>query len=126
MDTARTEITVPAAAAPPRPNPALPLEPPAPKHLASAPPPVRFNQSFQSAATRPDMEEIHIREVFAEYIATRRACGESTANLGIDKFRKKLEENRNALVARYQCRTARFSVYIKEGKAAIKATPVRN
>ena len=43
----------------------------------------------------------------------------------LDKFRTKLEANRQQLVAKYGCRTARFSVYVKDGKAAIKATPVR-
>jgi hypothetical protein len=29
------------------------------------------------------------------------------------------------LIAKYQCRTVRFQVYEKDGKAALKATPVR-
>jgi hypothetical protein len=37
----------------------------------------------------------------------------------------KLQSNRDQLIAKYSCRTARFSVYVKDGKAAIKATPVR-
>ena len=30
-----------------------------------------------------------------------------------------------SLVAKHNCRTVRFSVYIKDGKAALKATPIR-
>jgi hypothetical protein len=71
-------------------------------------------------------EEAHIREIFAEYLAARRQCGEPTASLTLDKFRAKLDANREQLIAKYGCRTARFSVYIKDGKAAIKATPVRD
>jgi hypothetical protein len=69
--------------------------------------------------------ESHIRAVFDDYVATRSKCGEATAGMTVDKFRTKLEANRQQLVAKYGCRTARFSVYVKDGKAAIKATPVR-
>ena len=69
--------------------------------------------------------EEHIRSVFEEYRATRQRCGESVATLSLEKFRGKLEANRQQLIAKYGCRTARFSVYVKDGKAAIKATPVR-
>jgi hypothetical protein len=72
-----------------------------------------------------DPEEAHIQSVFAEYVATRERCGESTASLTLEKFRSKLESNRQQLVAKYKCRTARFSVYVKDGRAAIKATPIR-
>jgi hypothetical protein len=72
-----------------------------------------------------DAEEAHIREVFADYVSARRETGEPTATLTLDKFRAKLEANRLQLISKYSCRTARFSVYIKDGKAAIKATPVR-
>jgi hypothetical protein len=71
-------------------------------------------------------EEAHVREVFSEYLAARRQCNEATAGLTLEKFRAKLDANREQLVAKYGCRTARFSVYIKEGKAAIKATPIRD
>jgi hypothetical protein len=77
------------------------------------------------AVDKVDPEEAHIREVFADYVAARRETGESTASLTLEKFRAKLEANKQQLVSKYQCRTARFSVYIKDGKAAIKATPVR-
>jgi hypothetical protein len=71
-------------------------------------------------------EEAHVREVFAEYLAARRQCGEPTASLTLEKFRAKLDANRQQLIAKYGCRTARFAVYIKDGKAGIKATPVRD
>jgi hypothetical protein len=29
-------------------------------------------------------------------------------------------------VAKHGCRTVRFSVYVKDGKAALKATPIRD
>jgi hypothetical protein len=52
-------------------------------------------------------------------------CGEPSEGLTYDKFRLKLEKNKEQLVQKYGCRTVRFQVYVKEGRAALKATPVR-
>jgi hypothetical protein len=55
----------------------------------------------------------------------RTECGEPAEGLTYDKFRVKLERNRDQLVQKYGCRSVRFQVYVKEGRAALKATPVR-
>ena len=79
------------------------------------------------AANQPKNEESdHFQQVFEEYIALRTKCGESASSVAADKFFAKLRSNRDQLIAKYGCRTARFSVYVKDGKAAIKATPVRS
>jgi hypothetical protein len=39
---------------------------------------------------------------------------------------QKLRDNKAALVTKHGCRTVRFSVYVKDGRAALKATPVRD
>ena len=39
---------------------------------------------------------------------------------------QKLRKNREQLVQKYACRTVRFAVYVKDGKAALKATPVKD
>ena len=70
-------------------------------------------------------EEAHFRHIFDDFIAKKRDCGESTVGLTRDKFLQKLRDNKASLVAKHHCRTVRFSVYIKDGKAALKATPVR-
>ena len=70
-------------------------------------------------------EEAHFRHIFDDFIAKKRDCGESTVGLTRDKFLHKLRENKAALTAKHHCRTVRFSVYVKDGKAALKATPIR-
>ncbi len=40
------------------------------------------------------------------------------------KFRAKLIRTRAQLVEKFKCRDVRFRVYVKEGKAALKASPV--
>jgi hypothetical protein len=82
--------------------------------------------NMNNAPVTGDPEEAHIRQVFSEYMATRAQTGESTKGLTIDKFRERLDENRKAIVAKYNCRGARFAVYVKDGKAAIRATPVKD
>jgi hypothetical protein len=88
--------------------------------------PDRQSDDEKTGTISMDAEEAHIREVFAEYVAARRQCGEPVGSITLEKFRAKLAANRQQLIAKYACRTARFSVYIKDGKAAIKATPVRD
>ncbi|HZL16701.1 MAG TPA: MXAN_5187 C-terminal domain-containing protein, partial [Polyangia bacterium] len=71
-------------------------------------------------------EDAHFRHVFDDFVETKRSCGESTAGLTQLKFLQKLRDNKSALVAKHNCRTVRFSVYVKDGKAALKATPIRD
>lgn len=70
-------------------------------------------------------DDVHFQEVFHEFLATRERCGELSDGLTYDKFAGKLRKNREQLVQKYQCRTVRFQVYVKEGRAALKATPIR-
>ena len=70
-------------------------------------------------------EEGHWREVFHDFLRVRAECGEPSQGLTYDRFRSKLESNKATLIAKYGCRTVRFQVYVKEGKAALKATPVK-
>jgi hypothetical protein len=71
-------------------------------------------------------ENAHFAHVYDEFLTMKKNCGESTAGMSIDKFLVKLRDNKAALVAKHGCRTVRFSVYVKDGKAALKATPVRD
>ncbi len=74
--------------------------------------------------TRDD--EAHFREVFEQYVAVRQQCGEPTADLTYDKFAVTLRKNRDQIVlARPDTQEVRFTVYVKAGKAALKASPVK-
>ena len=70
-------------------------------------------------------EEAHFQEVFRDFVSTREKCGEPADGLTFDKFVLKLRKNKEQLVVKYNCKTVRFQVYVKEGKAALKATPVK-
>jgi hypothetical protein len=65
------------------------------------------------------------RDVHEEFLRVRTAHGEPVDGVSWERFRDKLRKNRDLLVQKYACRTVRFQVYVKEGKAALRATPVR-
>jgi hypothetical protein len=99
------------------------ITPPAPAaEPAPAPPPPAAPAPAPAAA---DDEDGHFRQVFQDFLRTRASCGEPSEGLTFEKFRVKLDGNKTALVAKYGCKTVRFQVYVKDGKAALKATPVR-
>ena len=72
-----------------------------------------------------DPDEAHFREVFDVFSQTRAQCGEPVDGLTFDRFVTKLRKNRDTLKEKYGARTVRFEVYVKENKAALKATPVK-
>ncbi len=90
---------------------------------AAGPPVVSSSDPTQSDSE--DDDELHMRAVYSEFLVAKQQCGESVAGLTLDKFRLRLQENRNSLMARHACRTVRFAVYIKDGKASLRATPVK-
>ncbi len=76
-------------------------------------------------ASRDD--ERHFRDVFSQYLAVREQCGESTAELTYEKFALTLRKNREQIImARPDARDVRFTVYVKAGKASLKASPVKS
>jgi hypothetical protein len=74
-------------------------------------------------AANPDEE--HWQVVYQDFIAARKQSGESVEGVTYERFRVKLKQQRDQLVAKYACKTARFQVYLKQGRAALKASPVR-
>ena len=100
------------------------------ENAAVPPPPPRPGMVAPSSAMGNNAvalsEEQHFQDVFREFVATRDECGEPNDGLTYDKFVAKLRKNKEQLVQKYACKTVRFQVYVKEGKAALKATPVKD
>ncbi len=68
----------------------------------------------------------YFKQVFEQFVAVKKSCGENTAGLTYAKFAEKLVKNRDDLIVKTGCREVRFTVYVKDGKAALKATPVKD
>jgi len=77
------------------------------------------------AAEKAAAPEAVFRSVFKQFVTTREKCGESTADLVFEGFSAKLGHTRDSVIAKHQCRDVRFDVYVKDGRAALRATPVR-
>lgn len=91
--------------------------PSAPIALASAP--------VSSSGPSGD-GDAYFRSVFDQFVAMKQSCGEPTSGLTYGKFAEKLVKNREDLMAKTGCKEVKFTVYVKDGKAALKATPVKD
>jgi hypothetical protein len=65
-------------------------------------------------------------DVFEEFVNLKKTCGESTVGLTYEKFADKLRVNENMLLAKHRARRVKFATYVKDGRAALKATPIRD
>jgi hypothetical protein len=75
---------------------------------------------------KPPAEAGEWMAVYDDFVRTKKQCGEPTDGLTFEKFQTTLKKNRDALMQRHNCKRVRFSVYVKEGRASLKATPVRD
>jgi hypothetical protein len=65
------------------------------------------------------------RQVFQDFVNTKRQCGENVDGFTYEKFEVTLRKNRDTLIQRHGAARVKFSVYVKDGKAALKANPIR-
>ena len=66
------------------------------------------------------------RAVYADFVALKQQCGENTAGFTYEKFETTLKKSRDKLMSGHGAKRVKFSVYVKEGKAALKATPLKD
>jgi hypothetical protein len=118
-------MPVPVAATPP---PRAPEPPP-----ADAPPPNAFglDDDILGGAGMGDPEatamvDPYFKQVYDQFVSVKQSCNEPTTGLTYQKFSEKLIKNRDDLMAKTGCKEVRFTVYVKDGKAALKATPVKD
>lgn len=96
---------------------------------AAPPPPVRAEPKLPHRSPTPppeDPKESYFREVYDEFLETKRACGEPTAGVSYEKFARKLRKNTADLLKRPGVSDVKFNVYVKDGKAALKAKVVKD
>ena len=127
-----------AAAAPPssvvsspqasRPLPSAPQRgaPPAPGRRAPPSPKRDAEEAAAAASSGANAKAAQWRQVYEEFVTTKQQCGEDTENFTYEKFEVTLKKNEAAIVQRHAASGVNFSVYVKDGKAALKASPVRD
>ncbi|MBW2192142.1 MAG: hypothetical protein JRG93_21720 [Deltaproteobacteria bacterium] len=80
---------------------------------------------LEASAPAVQGDETHFREVFDQFVTTQKECGASVNGLTFDKFVRKLHAAREQVMKRHNAPSVRFTVYVKEGRAALKASPVK-
>lgn len=77
----------------------------------------------QSVATYN--EEEYFKQLFEDFKKLKMDCGETIDNLKFERFVQTLEKNKELIKQKFpNCKRVEFKVYIKEGKASIKASPL--
>jgi len=120
----------PGRPAPPPPAPILAPEPPPSEEddeatmVGHVPPEVLAQATGEHRTPSDDAKEWVA--VYEDFIRTKKQCGEPVEGLTFEKFSHTLKKNRDALVQRHGCKHVKFSVYVKEGRASLKATPVKD
>jgi hypothetical protein len=112
---------------PPKPNlPPVPSakKPPIPSKTPK-PPAEQPDVDTTEDSEPPTNSEAYFERIYQDFLAMKEKCGESTENLTFEKFSKKLQTNRDALMKKRSCSAVKFQVYEKDGKAALKASPVK-
>ncbi len=71
-------------------------------------------------------EELHFQKVFEEFVAAKKQCGEPTAGFTFEKFVTTLRKNKEQIVTKHGAKGVRFTVYVKDNRAALKATPIKD
>ena len=117
------QATSPAPAAPQRASQSLPME------LFSTQAPLNLDDELpgRGAIGRdPPRVDPYFKQIFDQFVTVKQTCNESIAGLVYERFAEKLVKNRDDLIQKTGCREVRFTVYVKDGKAALKATPVKD
>ncbi|MFZ5890055.1 MAG: MXAN_5187 family protein [Myxococcota bacterium] len=118
----------------PPPNPRLPKPPPNPRAPAAAAASAPVNEEPSSPGGQnlggwgqgSASEEAEWREVYQEFVALKQQCSENIEGFTYEKFEQTLRKSRDTLVTRHGAKRVKFSVYIKDGKAALKASPLKD
>lgn len=102
-------------------TPAAMPKPPRRPPLPGAAPVLEAPESVVGGDPFDELEDW--RRVYEEFLAMKKQCTEETGSLTFEKFKGTLQRNKEALVARHNCARVTFTVYVKDGKTALKASP---
>jgi hypothetical protein len=115
----------------PPPNPRLPKPPTGPR--AGAAPAVAPAHEEPAEAVAPlagwgsgSSEETEWQGVYRDFVELKQQCGENVDGFTYEKFEQTLRRNRDTLMNRHGAKKVKFSVYVKDGKAALKASPLKD
>jgi hypothetical protein len=74
-----------------------------------------------TASDDVDPTDAHFRETYESYLTTREECGETISGITFERFRRTLTKNQDKILEQHPGSEIRFTVYVKNGRAALKA-----
>lgn len=83
------------------------------------------SDAISLAATTGIDRESYYQRIYTEFVETKTACGESVEGFTYEKFAKKLRKQSDDLLGRADVKDVEFSVYVKDGKAALRAKVIK-
>jgi hypothetical protein len=123
LSAASFKFTEPSSADIPSVPPTENLPPPPFKDAPAAPAP---SAGSPMKLRSPEEEQRYFKTIYEEFIVLKQKLGEPTEQLTFERFLGTIKKNRDTLIARYKCQQVEFQVYEKEGKASLKAIPVKS
>ncbi|HEY5959728.1 MAG TPA: MXAN_5187 family protein [Polyangiaceae bacterium] len=108
-----------------RPLPSAPRSLPRPPGAGKPPGPAPRRTDDGATADPVAAKAAEWQQVYEEFVAAKQQCGEDVENFTFEKFEVTLKKNESAIVQRHGASRVKFSVYVKDGKAALKASPIR-
>jgi hypothetical protein len=64
-------------------------------------------------------------QVYQDFVRIKQDCGEAVEGFTFERFTQTLRKNRDTLMREHGVQQVQFSAYVKQGRAALKAKPVR-
>jgi hypothetical protein len=64
-------------------------------------------------------------QVYHDFVRVKQECGEAVEGFTFERFTATLRKNRDTLMREHGVQRVHFSAYVKQGRAALKAKPVR-
>lgn len=72
-----------------------------------------------------DVIEPEWTQVYQDFVRIKQDCGEAVEGFTFERFTQTLRKNRDTLMREHGVQQVQFSAYVKQGRAALKAKPVR-
>ncbi|MEO8183479.1 MAG: MXAN_5187 family protein [Deltaproteobacteria bacterium] len=79
-----------------------------------------------SAANGDGDHEPEWMQVYHDFVRLKQDCGEAVEGFTFERFTQTLRKNRDTLMREHGVQRVHFSAYVKQGRAALKAKPVRD
>lgn len=78
------------------------------------------------AANGAEEQDPEWMQVYHDFVRLKQDCGEAVEGFTYERFTATLRKNRDTLMRQHGVQRVQFSAYVKQGRAALKAKPVRD